>query len=41
MIGRLAVVALAICGLASGAPGAEPEADVTRWTIARMKVPKR
>jgi len=25
----------------TGMPGAEPEADVTRWTIARMKVPKR
>lgn len=25
----------------TGVPGAEPEADVTRWTVARMKLPKR
>ena len=25
----------------SGLPGAEPEADVTRWTISRIKIPKR
>ena len=25
----------------SGLPGAEPEADVTHWTISRIKIPKR
>ena len=25
----------------SGLPGAEPEADVTRWTVSRIKMPKR
>jgi DNA-binding beta-propeller fold protein YncE len=25
----------------TGAPGAEPEADVTRWTVSRIKVPNR
>jgi sugar lactone lactonase YvrE len=25
----------------TGAPGAEPEADVTRWTVSRIKIPNR